>query len=329
MVTEFRPAQRSGRKLLIGIAGPSGSGKTYSALELATGLASSPDKIGFIDTENGRAEDYAAPPGKEPGPGEFGFHRADLSAPFTPMAYDEAILTAAEAGYEVVIVDSMSHEHAGDGGLLDWHDEEQKTRAARMPGSDPEWRKMERANMGAWIKPKQAHKRMVTHLLQIPSHIILCFRAEQKVDIVRGKDGKTEIVPKKLLSGFSDWIPIAEKNILYELTTSVLVTPDKPGCPQPIKVQEQHRAFFPPDKPMSREAGRRFAEWAAGGGPPAKPATIPIREDQETALASMLEECPEGTEAQLLAKVKVGSLAEIPAEMYERCVDYLERKRGS
>jgi hypothetical protein len=109
-----------------------------------------------------------------------------------------------------------------------------------------------------------AHKQMVQRLLQVRAHLILCFRAEQKVEMVRNQAGKMEIQPKRIASGFSDWIPICEKNILYELTASFLLTPDKPGVPLPIKLQEQHRAFFPSGEPISEKAGQALSEWAAG-----------------------------------------------------------------
>jgi hypothetical protein len=140
----------------------------------------------------------------------------------------EAIKAADEAGYPVIVVDSTSHEHAGEGGLLDWHEEELQ----RMAGDD--WKRREAVKMAAWIKPKMAHKQMVQRLLQVRAHLILCFRAEEKVEMVRGDDGKMKIVPK-------GWMPICEKNLPYELTVSLLLTPEAPGVPKPIKLQEQHR----------------------------------------------------------------------------------------
>jgi hypothetical protein len=245
----FKRATRESVGLLIGLASPSGGGKTFSALRLAKGISGG-KPFAFIDTEAGRAKHYAD---------QFEFDHADLRAPFRPGSYAEAIEAADEAGYPVIVVDSFSHEHAGEGGLLDWHEEELE----RMAGTD--YAKRERVKMSAWIKPKTSHKRMVSRLLQCRAHLILCFRAEQKTDIVKGRDGKTEIVPKKTLSGFSDWIPVAEKNLLFELTTSFIFTPERPGYPIPIKLQEQHRALFPADKPIDENAGARIAEWAAGG----------------------------------------------------------------
>ncbi len=247
MIT-FRRAVRENVGLIIGLAGASGSGKSYSAMRLAAGLSGG-RPFAVIDTEAGRAKHYAS---------LFTFDHADLRPPFRPSAYAEAIKAADEAKYPVIVVDSCSHEHAGDGGLLDWHEEE----LDRMAKDD--WRKRESCNMAAWIKPKMDHKQFVSRLLQMRSHIILAFRAEQKIEMKRGQDGKMEIVPKTIASGFSDWIPICEKNLLYELTASFLLTPDKPGVPKPIKLQQQMREFVNLTNPLDESVGRKMGEWAHG-----------------------------------------------------------------
>lgn len=249
MIT-FARAVRENVPLIIGLAGPSGSGKTYSAMRLAAGIAQG-KPFAVIDTEAGRAKHYAE---------KFVFDHADLRPPFRPMAYAEAIHAAQQAGYPVIVVDSFSHEHAGEGGLLDWHEEE----LDRMTRGNAD--KRDNCNMAAWIKPKMEHKAMVTRLLQLRAHVILCFRAEQKIEMKR-VDGRMQIVPKEIASGFSDWIPICEKNLLYELTASFLLTPDKPGFPKPIKLQEQMRAFVNLSAPLDEQAGQKMAAWALGGAP--------------------------------------------------------------
>ena len=247
MTFAFRPAVRENVGLLIGLIGASGSGKTYTALRLATGIAG--DKpFALIDTEAGRAKHYAD---------QFRFDHGDLKAPFSPHAYAEAIKTADDAGYPVVVVDSMSHEWAGDGGILDMQEEEFQRNGAR-----------ESAKLASWIKPKMAHKQMVQQLLQVRAHLILCFRSEPKVDMVRGEDGKMKIVPKISPVGLDGWIPVCEKNLPYELTASFLLLASAPGVPHPIKLQQQHRALFPIDKPITEESGRLIAQWAAGGVSP-------------------------------------------------------------
>lgn len=105
----FRPAIREAVALLIGLSGSSGSGKTYSAMRLAKGICG--DKpFAVIDTEAGRSRHYAE---------IFRFDVGDLTAPFRPDSYLNAIKTADEAGYKAIVVDSVSHEWAGEGVFLD------------------------------------------------------------------------------------------------------------------------------------------------------------------------------------------------------------------
>lgn len=258
----FRRAVRENVPLLIGLAGGTGSGKTWSAMTLAKGLTPSGKRFAVIDTEAGRAKHYAD---------QFAFDHGDLAPPFRPDRYAEAIAAADAAGYPVIVVDSMSHEWSGEGGCLDWQEAEYQRMGSR-----------EAVKMSSWIAPKRAHKAMMSRLLQLRAHLILCFRAEPKVDMVKNpKTGKTEVVEKVGPGGFRGWLPIAEKNLPYELTTSILLMAEAPGVPKPIKLQEQHRPFFPLDKPISEAAGRALGEWARGGAsvatpePPAKPAPKP------------------------------------------------------
>jgi hypothetical protein len=264
-MTEFRPAKRENVPLLIGLAGYTGSGKTFSAMTLAQGLAGG-QRFAVLDTENGRASHYAD---------RFEFDTTDLRAPFTPDRYAEAIAAADEAGYPVIVVDSTSHEWAGDGGCLDMHEDE----LTRM--ADDDWKKRESLTFTAWVKPKRMHKRMVTSLLQVKAHVILCFRAEEKIEIARNAQGKVEVRPKRTLRGGSldGWIPITEKTLPYEMTVSFLLTPDLPGVPKPIKLEEDHKQLVPLDSPLSAETGVALAEWAAGGA--AKPSVRASEEDRK------------------------------------------------
>lgn len=278
----FRPAVRENVPLLIGLAGPSGGGKTFTAMRLAKGMAGD-RPFAVIDTEAGRAKHYAD---------QFRFDHCDMAPPFSPDAYSAAIQAADKAGYSVIVVDSFSHEHAGAGGLLDWHEQEYQ----RLGGRD-------NVKMTAWIKPKMAHRAMVAKLLQIRAHLILCLRAEEKVDLVKGQDGKLQIVPKQTLAGFNGWIPICEKNLPFELTASFLLLPDKPGIPRPIKLQEQHRPFFALDKPITEDSGVRLAEWARGGATvpaPATPAAVPAPAQPSQAQA----EGADDPQAELVAAIQ-------------------------
>ena len=245
MTIMFRKAIRSNVNLLIGLAGASGSGKTYSAMRLAAGMAGK-NRFVVIDTENGRASHYAD---------MFDFDVAELHEPFTPAAYAEAIKAADDAGYPVIVVDSASLEYSGAGGILDMQEHEFE----RLGGRDS-------AKMLSWVKPKGEHKRMMQRLLQTKAHLILCFRAEAKIEMQK-VDGKMQIAPKKSLIGIDGWIPLTEKTVPYELTVSLLLTPDAPGVPKPIKLQEQHKALFPLDRPITEESGNMIAQWSKGSQP--------------------------------------------------------------
>ncbi len=279
MSITFRPAVREKLPLLLGLAGGTGSGKTFSALELAKGIAQGARFV-VIDSENGRASTYAD---------QFDFDTADLRAPFRPQSYTDAILAADSAGYPVIVVDSASHEWYGDGGCLDWHDE-------LMDGD-------QRKNLSAWIAPKRSHKTFVTRLLQVSAHVILCFRAEPKVEAVK-RDGRMEIVPKASLTGLDGWIPIAEKNLPFEMTASFLLMADRPGVPKPIKLPEPLKEIVGPyiqrNVPIDADAGTAMAKWALGGS--SKPTAAEKREvveleEQLLALAETLGKSSQVEEA--------------------------------
>lgn len=238
-----------------------------SAMRLAQGIVGRDGKFAVLDTEGGRAKHYAPAPGTEPDfISTFRFDHGDLRAPFSPESYTEAIVAADAAGYPVIVVDSFSHEYAGEGGVLDM----QEAEFIRMGGR-------ESTKVASWIRPKMAHKKMVQRLLQVRAHLILCFRAEAKIEMVKDAQGKTQIVAKQSLTGLDGWHPITEKSLPFELTASFLLMASNPGVPLPIKLQASHRPLFPEGAKIDENAGRRIAEWAAGGT--ARPAAPPAPSD--------------------------------------------------
>lgn len=244
MIT-FTPAIRKNVHFLIGIAGASGSGKTYTALQIATGLAGENGRIAAIDTESGRMLHYAD---------RFKFDHCDLTAPFSPDHYLEAIRAAEAAHYDVIIVDSFSHEHAGIGGLLEMAEAELQKPNIKSPAN--------------WALPKSKHKKLMDALLQVRAHIVLALRAEERIRIEKVLDERTGrertvVVP-------AGWIAVTEKTVLFEMVVSFVMSPERPGVPieGSGKIQDQHRFAFPPGKLVTQEAGRLLAEWAAGGAPP-------------------------------------------------------------
>lgn len=253
----FREPKRENAPLLIGLAGGTGSGKTYSALRLARGLADG-QPFAVIDTENGRALHYA-----EAFPD---MRHGRLDAPFSPARYIDAVKVADAAGFPVIVVDSGSHIWEGVGGVLEMQKEEHKKLGNR-----------EATKMLSWVEPKQAHRKFVNHLLQMKAHVILCLRAEDKIEMVK-VDGETVVRPKQGVkgSGLDGWFPICEKRLPFELTLSFLLNADAPGVPKPIKLEEQHRPFFPVGEQVGEETGRALAEWARGGGTADDPDVAPL-----------------------------------------------------
>ena len=235
----FRKAVRADTTVLIALAGPSGGGKTYSALRLARGIVGPRGKFAMIDTEAGRALHYSD---------QFDFDHLDLKPPFSPENYAKAVAAAEAAGYHAIIIDSMSHEWNGDGGCQDMHDA-----AHEKLGNT------EQTNILAWRDAKLDHKRMMSRFLQTRSHVIFCLRAEEKIKFLKDpQTGKMKIEPV-------GWMPLCEKNFMYEMTASFMLLDDHPGVGRPIKLQEQMKPFFNPKNCLDEFAGEQLAKWAAGG----------------------------------------------------------------
>ncbi len=227
MSFEVRKAQRQGARLLIQLSGVSGSGKTYTALQLAYGLAGQDaTKVVMIDTENRRGSLYAE---SLPQP----FNIIDFYAPFSPARYIEAISAAVNAGAEVIVIDSVTHEWESEGGC-EWI-----ANQSRFPD---------------WKRAKAEHKRFMTYMLQSPAHIIACTRAREKVDFSDPKN------PLKL--GIQ---PIQEKNFSYEATVSLLmhdqgIRQDVLKCPSALQA-----VLGRSDGYIGAKDGLALRQWVDGG----------------------------------------------------------------
>lgn len=265
-VFQFKPAARSGVGLFVGVAGGTGSGKTFSALRLARGIVGPTGKVAAIDTEARRMSHYSD---------IFKFDVADMAPPFRPERFAQAAEDAERAGYAAIVIDSFSLEWVGEGGVLEWHDE--------LKGDD------EKQNMRAWIKPKMAHKAMISSFLQRRIPIVFAMRAEEKIKV--GPGGRPE--PQ-------GWTPIGDQRFMYELTTMITLANDAPGIVNyrlPHKIQEQHRAFFPEGKHIAEEAGDLLRKWANGDDiPKAEPTELDRRRDALAALRKRLQDAPAAVE---------------------------------
>lgn len=246
---EDKPAVREATPLLLGLVGPSGTGKTYSALRLATGIQRvDPGEIFLIDTESRRSLHYAE---------NFKFRHVAFGAPFSPLDYLAAIEHCVAKGAKTIIVDSMSHEHEGPGGVLEMHAAETE-RLAKI------WKcREEVAQMSAWGKPKGERRRMINTILQIPVNFIFCFRAKEKLKIERGKEPVNK--------GFE---ALAGQEFIYELLLKFLLLPGAKGTPTwqsemlaeklLIKIPGQFEQLFADTKQLSEDIGAELARWAQG-----------------------------------------------------------------
>lgn len=230
-ILNIRKAVRTGSKVVIGIAGISGSGKTYTALKIARGMVDDPSEIGFLDTENGRGSLYA-----DILDGQFLI--GDLYPPFTPMRYASAIKEFQDAGVKVLVIDSGSHEHEGEGGLEDI------ANAPLLAGK----------KMADWKRAKSEHKKFMNALLQSGMHIIITFRAREKTDF---KDPRS---PVSL--GVQ---PICEKNVLFEMTASMMVW-NEGRQQQFLKIPEGLRSVFGGGNQFLNEKhGKALIDWVNSG----------------------------------------------------------------
>jgi hypothetical protein len=262
------PAVRKAVQLLIGLMGPPSSGKTYSALELAAGIQEvTGGDVYVLDSENGRSLFYAD---------RFKFIHVPFSAPFSPLDYLEAYAAIQKRKPAVTITDSMSHEHEGPGGVLEWHE----TELDRMAGEDDG--KRNRLTFMAWSKPKAARRRLINSMLQMDGHFISCFRAKDKKKLPTKEEKSSGEKDVRSLG----WMPIAGEEFVYEMAVNFLLPPGARGVPtwktsspeQEIflkvpPVQFQDFLTDPMPGPLSREHGRKMAEWAAGGAPRTAPKT--------------------------------------------------------
>lgn len=181
----FKKAEKSQIKFKMALTGPSGSGKTYSALLLAQGMGK---KIALIDTENGSASLYAH---------QFDFDVLEIRSPYTTEKYIEAIQGAVKAGYDILIIDSITHAWAAEGGLL----EQKEQLDSRGKGN----------SYTNWASITKKHEAFKACLLHSQIHLIATMRSKQDYSL---EDDNGKKVPKKV--GLA---PIQRDGMEYEFTT--------------------------------------------------------------------------------------------------------------
>lgn len=237
-ILNIAPAERAGAHLLIQLYGPPRSGKTYTALRIARGMVGPKGMIGVLDTESGRARLYSD---KVPG----GFVVGELTPPYTPRRYLEAIEEFLAYGVDILVVDSFSHCWEGPGGVLEMADH------AEEHG---------RKGLMKWLMPKRDYKKLVSFLLSTRMHMILCSRAKQPI-LEAVVEGEKTLVTQP-------WEPIQDKRLKYEMTIVVPMTLD--GAYE----SELSRLKAPGDlahlfrgELLNEKTGAAIAEWVNGGKP--------------------------------------------------------------
>lgn len=242
-MSPFKKAERSRAKFKGAIVGPSGSGKTFSALLIASGLGK---KIAVVDTEHGSASLYSD---------KFEFDTVELTAPYTPDRYIHCIKEAQRAGYDVLIIDSISHSWQGEGGVL-----EKKSSLDARGGSQ----------FGNWRVPKQENLRLTETILQADLHIITTIRAKQGYAIVED-NGKQKV--QKL--GMD---PIAEPGVEYSFSIVFDLAMDHNASASKDRSGIFDGKIFKP----TVETGKEILAWLTAGKEQPLPVEQPIQISQRT-----------------------------------------------
>lgn len=225
----FSKAVRKKSKLRLSINGPSGSGKTYGALLIAKGLGG---KIACLDTEKGSASLYSD---------LVDFDVMELSPPFTPESYINGIKEAEKCGYDVLIIDSASHEWNGSGGILELVD---KVATAKFRGNT--W--------SAWSDLTPRHREFIDAMLHCNMHIIATGRSKTETAQI-DENGRKKVVKLGMKTEQRDGYE-------YEFTTVLDITHDGNYA---IASKDRTKLFHGDPKVITIETGEMLREWLNKG----------------------------------------------------------------
>lgn len=227
---QLKKATRKAVKLKLNLSAPSGAGKTYSALRMAYGMVGDWNKIAVIDTENGSASLYS----------HLGdFNVIDLTPPFSPERYIEAINACVSAGIELIIIDSSSHEWSGIGGCLEINE---ALAQAKYRGNT--W--------SAWNETTPRHDRFVNAVLHSDAHFITCTRSKTETIMTDDKKVKKVGMKDQQRDGWE-----------YELTVSLMIDRDSHKA---VASKDRTGLFIDADPFLiTEETGKRIREWCDSG----------------------------------------------------------------
>ena len=230
----FTKAQRNDSFIKLALTGPSGSGKSYSGLRLARGLVGPAGKIAVVDTENGSARLYSDLT-------EF-FH-CDLAAPFEARKFIDAINEAEKAGFDCVVIDSLS-------ALWTWVLDHKST-LDRKGGN----------SFTNWNDAGKVFNEALQVVLQAKLHVVACMRSKQEYVLQEETNfkGKTVQVPKKV--GLA---PVMRDNIEYEFTTVLEIGMDHKATPS----KDRTGLFIDRTFQIDERTGQLIAGWLSGNPQP-------------------------------------------------------------
>lgn len=282
---QIRKAERRKAKLRLGIAAPSGAGKTYSALLISFGLGG---KVGLIDTEHGSGDLYA--------------HLGDydiipIEAPYTVAKYLQAIKAFEDAGYSTIIIDSLSHAWAGDGGLLD----KQSKAADRLKNSYTAWRE---------VTPD--HNALVDAMLQSPAHIVATMRSKTEYVLEANEKGKQ--TPRKV-----GMAPVQREGMEYEFTVMLDLSMNHSASASKDRTGLFDGEYFKP----SKATGQTLLEWLETGKE--APKVEYVTEEQTKELQRLLDAL-EWSATDICEHAKIAALPKLPADRYDFYHAYLTKR---
>ena len=238
--------------LSIGLYSLTGQGKTRSGLHLAHGIARVYQcPVVLADCDNGRGLHFVR--GAQAMFPSVGY--IDFKAPHNALDYVD-LLAQVSRDRVVLMIDNMSAEHEGEGGLIDTYEDAKQGKESR--------------NAVAWGKAKAQHKQLVRAFVaanrRIP--IIVTWRAQEKLDWAHKNDrGQTE--PQS-----QGEMPIGSKDLPFEMTATYLLPAGSKGAPclDPKEKGERLMTKIPgwfegiirPGEKFTEAHGEAMARWAIG-----------------------------------------------------------------
>jgi len=285
---KFTKATRQKARLRLALTGPSGSGKTWGALLLALGLGG---KIAVIDTERESASLYSH---------LADFDTLNLAAPFTPERYIEAIKAAESAGYDTLILDSITHEWSGVGGCLDMVDQ-----IARAKYKGNSW--------SAWNDVTPRHRALLDAILHSSMHIIVTLRSKTETAQTE-ENGRKKVVKLGMKAEQRDGFE-------YEMTVVLDLIHDGNFA---TSTKDRTGLFAGANPaPITVETGERLKQWLETGAEP--PKVERLTEQQVADIEALAEECGVDV-ARILKAAKVERLADIEQHRLQGVTDWVHSK---